>query len=249
MPKTPKDGEQAPKFAPDLFIVPASIMLDPELQPLDSKVYGIIYWLERLKDGRCWASNETIANIVGASASAVSHSIGRLFAKHYVIVTLNEKNQRTSIVCTQVFGSHYNPSSNEQGGVAQTSYIDKNIKKNSSAKYDDETLKQIKSIHKKYVQLFKINGDIWRTASLDERRSLLLGALNRYKLTDSRKALIHTRLKDAGYETVMRAVVKADRSPWNHGENDSNWKMDLYVYLLRNYEMVERWANQDEGDQ
>lgn len=128
------------------------------------------------------------------------------------------------------------------GTGKKASSITKNTHKN---KYTPEVDKQINILHRRYVQLFKIDPLDWQQADAEARTSLLRSALARYKLTPARKQKIATRLDDAGYEMCLAAIKNANQVPWNHGENDRGWKMDLYVYLFRNYEMVERWANHE----
>ncbi|HBI17172.1 MAG TPA: hypothetical protein DDY52_03425 [Candidatus Moranbacteria bacterium] len=48
---------------PDFLIIPGQVIFSPKLQPLDHKVYGVIYWLHSLKDGRCSASNIYLARV------------------------------------------------------------------------------------------------------------------------------------------------------------------------------------------
>lgn len=46
---------------PDFLIIPRPVAFDSRLQPLDLVVFAVVYWLERMKDGKCIASNATIA--------------------------------------------------------------------------------------------------------------------------------------------------------------------------------------------
>lgn len=85
---------------PDFLQIPFIVICDKKLQPLDKTIYGFIYWLEKLKDGRCFASNNYIANALGSSPTTVSNSLARLEKQGYIIRPKNEDNQRSEIKCT-----------------------------------------------------------------------------------------------------------------------------------------------------
>lgn len=239
MSKTPDVVDDNTDFTPNIFNIPAVVMLDKELQPLDTKVYAVIFWYEQMKDGKCWASNKSIADIINSSPTGVSHSITRLQERKYIACIYDKTTNQRKEIKTLVYFT-VNPSSNEQGGVAQTSYrVQNNINK-----YTSEVDNQMQILHRTYVKMFKIDPYKWQEADTEGRKALINAAAARYKLTPARRSKIAARLKDAGFEMCYRALENANRAEWNHGENDSGWKMDLYSYLFRNYEMVERWANE-----
>ncbi len=68
------------------------------------------------------------------------------------------------------------------------------------------------------------------------------------KLSDQRKTKIRMRLKDAGKDMVMKAILNTSRSPFHRGENDRGWKANI-DFIIRNYEQVEKLAALDEEDQ
>jgi hypothetical protein len=51
-------------FRPDFWITPVVISDHPGIEPFDEKVYATIYWLERMKDGKCTAGNKKLAEII-----------------------------------------------------------------------------------------------------------------------------------------------------------------------------------------
>lgn len=65
---------------------------------------------------------------------------------------------------------------------------------------------------------------------------------NRYKLSDNRKRLIKTRLKDTEYSMIIEAITNISQQPFYRGDNDRGWSASL-EFILRNYEQVERFAN------
>lgn len=236
-----KQEDQTANFMPEFYHTPGIVQHDKELQPLDKVVYSIIYWLERLKDGRCFASNKTIGSIANSSASGVANSLVRLRKQGYVYCEYDDNDQRKSIK-TLVFNT-VNPYSNEEGGVTQMSNRKSNTNINT---YGPKILEQMNDLHKGYVIYFKINPDKYAYATPEERETLINDAIKRYKLTDERKAKINTRLQDAGFDMCKRAILNANKSEWNHGANPSGWKMDLYKYLFRSYEQVEDWGSRND---
>ena len=243
-----KETDQQINFSPNFFNVPAIVMLDPDLQPLDTKVYGIVYWLEQLKDGRCWASNATLAKFANSSPSGIAHSITRLREKKYIAAIYDENNQRKEIR-TLVYYS-VNPCSNEQGGVAQMSNIDNKIKK----EYMSDLTEQQKAVIKKVYRIWlwyrvvdqRTREELRSTTDPDARKLALEEAERRYRLTPKREKAIRVRLDDAGYDMLVRAIKNLDLGgDFYRGDNDREWKADLAEFLCRSYERVETWANKN----
>lgn len=246
-----KETEQKIDFAPNFFNIPAIVMLDPDLQSLDAKVYGIVYWLEQLKDGRCWASNATLAKVAGTSAGSVANSLTRLRKKKYIAILLNDKNQRKEIR-TLVYYS-VNPSSVDEGGVHQLMNIDNKIKK----EYMSDLTEQQKAVIKKIYRIWlwyrvvdpRTREELRSTTDHDARKSALEEAEKRYRLTPKREKAIRVRLDDAGYDMLVRAIKNLDLGgDFYRGDNDQGWKADLADFLCRSYEKVEEWANKNEKE-
>jgi len=83
---------------PDFFIIPTILYHDKTLGPLDHHVYAIVYWYTKLKLEKCFASNQTIAEMLGSSAASVANSVNRLKAGGYIDTTLDERNHRKEII-------------------------------------------------------------------------------------------------------------------------------------------------------
>ena len=244
MKKTTQD--QAIEFVPDLFIIPGVVMLDPDLQPLDSKVYAAIYWLERLRDGRCYASNATIGGIVGSSASGVANALVRLRDKGFVQSVTNENGTRKALVT--LVHLRKNAYSNEEGGVPQMSNIGNNNRKELTSDLSDEQKKEVIKVYRVWL-LYAIATPEQRTSTANDansRKALLEELAKSYRLTPKRKEKIGARIKDAGYEMLVRAIKNITDSPWHMGDNDREWKADLAEFLCRSYEKVEEWANKQQ---
>ena len=71
-------------FYPDLLVIPFKLVRDKNLEQVDRMLYGVIYWYQHLKDGRCFASNEKIANILGTTVRVVQNSLTSLEKAGYI---------------------------------------------------------------------------------------------------------------------------------------------------------------------
>lgn len=229
-------ADQEVVFAPDLFIVPAAVMLDKQLQPLDSKVYACVYWMERLKDGRCYASNATIAKVVAGSPSGVANALVRLREAGYIHCQYDDKDQRTGIVT--LIQMRKTPYSNEEGGVTQIS----NKGNKNKEKYTETEMKNIRKVYVTWLKRFVLTTDQRSITDPDLRSSTLKAAANRCRLTDQRKVKINARVRSLGLEPVIRAVYAIGESEWHRGDNDNNWTASL-EWLMKSDEKVEEWAN------
>lgn len=240
------DGKIAgEEFSPDFLQYPHEMVLNKELQPLDTIVYSVVFWFERLRNGRCFASNKTIAKYAGSSSSGVANSLARLRNEGYVQCFYNpETNFRTEIKCLIRY-KKLDPYSNEEGGLTQMSNIIKNTKKdNMSVSLTDEQKEDVRKIYGEYLIGFKIDPKTWEyTTDAEGRKALLDEAAKRYKLTPKRKAKIVARLEDAGKEMCVRAIRACAQSSFHQGENETEWSADLEAFILRNYEKVEEWSN------
>lgn len=240
---TPHIAEQSANMTPDFFVIPSEVLYDPELQSLDAIVYGVVYWFERMKDGYCRASNATIAKVARSSSSGVSHSLQRLRDNGYIHCEYDLNNNRTSIVTLVHFSK--GGISTEQGGVSQLSNIlNKNtIKEN---KYSDEDLAVIERLYTYYIYRIKLHTYNLNALPDEEKLKVLDEAKKKYKLTDKRKEKLHARIKDAGPETVAKAILNVSKSEYHMGANDSATQYnDLADFICRSYEQIENWANKE----
>lgn len=236
MKKVSTNEDQAITFSPDLFIIPSAVMLDHDLQPLDSKVYATVYWLERLRDGKCFASNLTISKVVNSSSSGVRQSLYRLESKGYISMIYDENNHRKNInTLVQMRGGV----SNETGGVSEMRHRDNNTKKEE---YTSEMVEQIQKVYKAWLVYMIVDPEVRFHGDADSRSTALKDATRSYRLTDKRRVAIARRLKDSGYERVMRAIKSISQSDFHRGINDTNWTATM-EWLLKSYEKVEEWAN------
>lgn len=69
---------------PDFLQIPFQLIKDKELQQVDRMLYGVIYWFEHLRDGRCYASNDKMALVLGTTARVVQNSLNNLEKLGYI---------------------------------------------------------------------------------------------------------------------------------------------------------------------
>lgn len=72
-------------FTPDFLIIPYVVKSDPELRPSDSDVFSVIYWFEKMKEGKCIAGNEVIAEVACCGVRNVRGALDRLEKNGYII--------------------------------------------------------------------------------------------------------------------------------------------------------------------
>ena len=71
-------------FEPDFLMIPFQLIRDKKLEQVDRLLYGVIYWFEHLKDGRCFASNVTLAQLLGTTPRVVQNSLTNLEQAGYI---------------------------------------------------------------------------------------------------------------------------------------------------------------------
>lgn len=92
---------------PDFLIIPYQLVVDSKLTPLDRTIYSVIYWIERLKEGRCSASNEYIGEIANATAGSVANSLSKLHELGYLEIVYKDSSKRfrLAIYCKVTFSN------------------------------------------------------------------------------------------------------------------------------------------------
>ncbi|HJQ08011.1 MAG TPA: hypothetical protein VJ836_00855 [Candidatus Saccharimonadales bacterium] len=102
--------------------------------------------------------------------------------------------------------------------------LDIDLSKDKSCQVSKET---VTSIYQFYLQKFETTE-------------------GRFKLTPARRLKVVARLKDAGGDTLKKAIIATASNPFYRGDNDRGWKANL-DFIIRSYEQVERLAAMDEG--
>lgn len=96
------------KFKPDFIIIPFQLFEDKNLQPLDRLLYGVIYYFEKMKEGKCIASNERLAEYcLTNSKKSVQNSLNNLERCCYInrIFLDEQKKNRLEIKCVITFNN------------------------------------------------------------------------------------------------------------------------------------------------
>lgn len=86
---------------PDFLIIPYQVYINKNLTAVDGYLYGIIYWLERLKNGRCTASNKLLSEIMDIEPGSIQNSLSRLEKNGCIQRVFKDKQKkiRTEIMC------------------------------------------------------------------------------------------------------------------------------------------------------
>lgn len=97
--------QQRPLFCPDFLILPYQLITDRELEQTDRVLYGLIYWYEHMKDGKCTASNQTLAALLFTTTRVVQNSLNALEKSGYITRDYKDesKRNRKAIHCMIAF--------------------------------------------------------------------------------------------------------------------------------------------------
>lgn len=98
---------QRPLFVPDFIVIPYQLLTDGELETMDKHLYGILYWFERMKDGYCKASNQTLAALLITTTRVVQNSLNTLEKRGYITRDYKDeaKRNRLAIHCMVAFSN------------------------------------------------------------------------------------------------------------------------------------------------
>lgn len=83
---------------PDYLLIPSILIKDKNLQPLDREVYGLIYWITKLKNEKCTASNRTLGELLNATPMSISNSLARLKRGNYIKLEMTQDSHRSEII-------------------------------------------------------------------------------------------------------------------------------------------------------
>ena len=91
------------------LVIPKVLLVDENLKQADCFVYAIIYDLVKMKEQRCFASNQYIAGMVGLTAGTVANALTRLEKYGFIQRKFeddNKKKQRQEIIPLMDFSIH-----------------------------------------------------------------------------------------------------------------------------------------------
>lgn len=128
---------------PDFIQIPYQVAFDKNLQPIDQKLYGIIYWFSKMKAEKCIASNMRLGELCQTDGkSTIPNSLVRLEERGYIKRLFKDKAKRNrseiiplvSYAITQMSKDHY---SNEYTPITQ---ISNRIRKDNKNNKEEITL-------------------------------------------------------------------------------------------------------------
>lgn len=238
-----RKGDDSLAFTPDVFITPGIVLLDETLQPLDSKVYAIVYWLEHLRDGKCTASNKTIGKKINSSSSGVANALVRLRERGYIGCEYDDEGHRKAIR-TLVKYSVY-PYSNEDGGVTQMS----NKGSNNKSIYTSEMQEKIAKVYKAWLVYMVVEPGVREHGGPEEKSIAYAAATKRVRLTEKRRTAIARRLNDFDTPDLIKAIRNISNSPFHRDGIQSNGDTGTFKasieWLFKSYEKTEEWINKN----
>lgn len=118
LPKLTK--EQKEKYLPEFLVIPGVVFFDEELQPLDIKVYAILYWLSRLNLKKAIPSNRFLALILNSHEISISRSLANLEQRGHIKRIFDEVKGRTEIKLTFKFSKIEEDKPNGLGGLTNS---------------------------------------------------------------------------------------------------------------------------------
>lgn len=94
------------RYKPDFLIIPYCLYEDDRITALDAKIYGIIYYFANMRNERCTASNESLAEFARTTSKTVQNSLTNLESCGYIrrIFADEQKKQRSEIIPLVVMG-------------------------------------------------------------------------------------------------------------------------------------------------
>jgi hypothetical protein len=93
-------------FQPDFIIIPHQLLLDENIGMVDERLYGIIYWFQKLRNEKCTASNTVLAKLCGTTPQTIANSLTKLEQKNYIKMVFKENTDnrvRQEIIPLVVF--------------------------------------------------------------------------------------------------------------------------------------------------
>lgn len=90
-------------FRPEYWHIPTIVSDHPQIQAFDEKVYAVIHWFYNMKDGKCTASNQRLAETIkpsGPQVRSVQNSLNHLEDYGFIQRKYkdNSKRHRTEII-------------------------------------------------------------------------------------------------------------------------------------------------------
>ena len=75
-------------------MIPYQLLADDRINSIEEKLYGFIYWFSKLKNERCTAGNEALADLVKTSPRVIQNALTNLEKRGYILRTYRDRNKR-----------------------------------------------------------------------------------------------------------------------------------------------------------
>lgn len=211
-------------------VIPANIRYDEKLTPNAKLLYGEITALSN-KEGVCWASNEYFCKLYKTSDRSIQRWLDDLKKAGHIKVKLEYKQGSKEV--KNRFLKIVNPGDKIVGTSRQKCRGggDKNVADNNTS--INNTININNNVDLEKNDLLKLHTEII---------SLFKKQPEQYRLTDKRKKVLLTRLKDTGEANILLACRNLSKSRFHSGDNDRGWVAEPY-WCLTSYEKAEEWSN------
>lgn len=188
-------------------IIPADVRYDTNLNDKAKLLYGEISSLCN-NEGFCWASNSYFANLYSVSVRTIIRLINELKNKGYINVKLEYNTDLKTVKRRLIYL------------VTKLSVphdIDVSTPSDTDVTYNNTSINNKNNIYKSLIDFYN-------------DKNIFPKLL---KLTDTRKRKIDARIKEQGYDNIIKAIDIASKSDFLIGKNERSWKMD-FDWLISN---------------
>lgn len=183
-------------------IIPADIRYDKSLKDKAKFLYAEITALCN-KDGYCFASNKYFADLYGVRKETISRLLNELKNRGYIDIKL-EYDENTKEIKRRLIYLLTKISIPLDQTVNNP--IDQKVKENNTS--INNTINILVDFYNKLDKFPKIK-----------------------KITKQRRNKIISRLKDVGYDNLIKAMEIASKSSFLTGNTKSNWKADFDWFI------------------
>ena|SRR3990167_5442683 len=178
---------------PAFIIIPYQLLEDERIKPLEEKLYGIIYWLTRLKNEKCTAGNEALSKLIKTTPAVIKNSLTNLEKRGYIIRTFKDRNRRVRDEIIPLIDFYNAEAVNEVAVPArkETEIVKvEKPKEKGDGKEVNELIKMFEPVNPSFERLFAIT---------PQRRAI------------ERLVKKHSRIKVEG---AIRAAIEAFGKPY-----------------------------------
>lgn len=79
---------------PSFILIPYQLLADDRIKPVEEKLYGFIYWFTRLRNEKCTAGNDVLAELVQTTPGVIQNSLTNLEKRGYIRRVFKDRNKR-----------------------------------------------------------------------------------------------------------------------------------------------------------